>query len=113
MTSQGIDRVAALAANDDGIVGVAIISSPPWSKSATRTRSLDAVLAGPLDDLARSLGRTLTAAPSRYAFPRSGDALRSDDGGLVYDVRGRFEGETIVPSRPAPSAPKRGRAHDR
>lgn len=113
MAREPADRVESLTAKDGVVTGVVVIASPPWEKAATRTRSLDAVLAGPLTDLAEKLGRTLSAAPSRYAFPRTGAALKSDDGGLVYDLSGRVEGEMIVPSRPTPNDPRRGRPHDR
>ena len=112
-TDRAKDRVESLTAKDGVITGVVIIASPPWEKAATRTRNLDSVLAGPLTDLAQKLGRTLSAAPSRYAFPRTGEALKSVDGGLVYDLSGRIEGEMIIPARPTPSDTRRGRPHDR
>ncbi|MFI5299304.1 MAG: hypothetical protein ACHREM_14510 [Polyangiales bacterium] len=107
------DRVESLEAKEGVVTGVVVIASPPWEKAATRTRSIDATLSGPLLDLAQKLGLTLSAAPSRYAFPRVGAALKSEDGGLVYDIGGRIEGELIVPSRPAPVASRRPRPNDR
>ena len=113
MSPQPADRVESLTAHDGVIPGVVIISSPPWERAATRTRNLDATLAGPLTDLAEKLGRTLSAAPSRYAFPRTGAAMKSADGGLVYDLSGRVEGEMIVPARPTSIDARRGRVPGR
>ena len=92
------------------MIATAIVTLAGWSDSATRARALERLLAVPLHEFATTVGRTLVAAAHRYAFPRTGAAATHADGGLVYDVRGRFEGEAIIPARAAP--PARTPSHD-
>ena len=98
-----IDRIEGLRAEGGMMLGTAIVGVPSWANAAARAAALDRLLAAPLAEFATTVQRTLVAAGHRYAFPRAGRDAKGADGGLVYDLRGRFEGESIVPSRAAPT----------
>ena len=69
----------------------------PGTKRAKRDRAIDALLAVPLTDAAVALSVVLAAAPSAFDFPLPG---KDDAGRTRFVVRGRVEGDRLVPERP-------------
>ncbi len=104
------ERAHRIAERNGGELGVAIMGSEivglvairlaPGTGSDARAHAIDDVLATDLDDCARELGGVLAASPNRYARERPG---RDAEGRTVLEVRGRLEGDRVVPA----IAPKR------
>ena len=80
-------------------VGEVAIVVAPGTKAKKRDALLDVLLAAPLYDAASELGVVLAAAPSSYAFPLPG---KDEAGRTRFAVRGRIEGDRLVPHRPPP-----------
>jgi hypothetical protein len=85
----------------DRVRGELALEVPPGTKAAKRDRALDALLAAPLSDAAGALDVVLAAAPSAFAFPMPG---KDEQGRTRFVVRGRIEGDRLVPERPEPRA---------
>ena len=81
----------------DEIVGVIAVVVPPGSGSDARSRAIDMALASALADRASELGGIVAAEPARYTRERPG---RDAEGRTVLDVRGRLEGDRVVPAIP-------------
>jgi hypothetical protein len=77
--------------------GEVALELPPGTKAAKRDRALDALLAAPLSDAAASLSAVLAAAPSAFAYALPG---KDEAGRTRFVVRGRAEGDRLVPERP-------------
>lgn len=69
---------------------------PPGTVARDQDRLLDEALRVRLAELATRLGVVLGASPSSYAFSRPG---RDAEGRIAFDVRGRIEGDQLVPDR--------------
>ena len=78
------------------IVGELALALPPGTTATVRDRALDALLVVRLEATAAELDLVLAAAPSRFATPRNG---KDEAGRTVFDVRGRTEGDRLVPVR--------------
>jgi hypothetical protein len=78
------------------VTGELALELPPGTTAAVRDRALDALLGAPLDERARELDLAIAAAPCRFATPRNG---KDERGRTVFDVRGRVEGDRLVPVR--------------
>ena len=68
----------------------------PAMSARDRDRALDAELSAPLTDIANELGVVLAGAAHRFAKPLPG---KDDEGKMRFAVRGRAEGDRLVPER--------------
>ena len=68
---------------------------PPGTLRADQQRALDEALGGMLDEAARALGVVVSAAPYAFARPIPG---RGADGSVAFKVRGRAEGDRLIPA---------------
>ena len=77
--------------------GELALDLPPGTTAAKRDRAIGALLVAPLSDAAATLSVVLAAAPSAYAYPLPG---KDEAGRTPFVVRGRVEGDRLVPERP-------------
>ncbi|GAC1573538.1 MAG: hypothetical protein NVS3B20_05270 [Polyangiales bacterium] len=75
------------------------IRIPPGTVSADRNRALDRTLSARLHDEAKALQVFLVAKPSAYARELFG---KDSEGNTRFVVRGRVEGDHLVPIKKAP-----------
>ena len=75
-------------------------------KAPSLNAALDRALSAKLIDAATSLGVVVAAAPHAYAKPLPG---RDEAGRVRYLVRGRREGDRLVPAHGGAAAGGRGR----
>ncbi len=86
-----------LRVEGDAVTGEIALAIAPGTRADVQDRAIDDALADAFHALAVELGVTLTAPPSRFAMPLDG----RDEGGCVrFVVRGRLEGDRLVPVRP-------------
>lgn len=78
------------------VVGEVSIVVAPGTRADVQAKLLDDALRKELADLAASLQVVLVSPPSRYAKPAPG---KGADGTTRFVVRGRIEGEQLVPVR--------------
>jgi len=78
------------------VVGELALELPPGTTAAVRDKAIDTLLVEPLTERAAELDLALAAAPSRFALPRNG---KDERGRTVFDLRGRAEGDRLVPVR--------------
>lgn len=83
------------------LAGELALELPPGTTAAVRDRSIDALLGDALIDAAASVDAVVAAAASAFAFPRPG---KDPQGRTVFDVRGRIEGDRLLPNRPGKPA---------
>lgn len=79
----------------NGVEGEAALRLEPGTRADAQHHTLDAALSSPLSDAAAELGLVLAARPSAYAFLQPG---RDDEGRCRFVVRGRIEGDLLVPA---------------
>jgi hypothetical protein len=84
-----------VAVMGDEVIGVIGVVVAPGSGSDARSKAIDDALAVPLDACARDLGGVLAAPPHRYTRERPG---RDSEGRTLLDVRGRLEGDRVIPA---------------
>ena len=82
------------------VVGEIALDIAPDTVAAVRDRRLDELLRDRLHEACDELQVVLAAAPSAFARPLPG---KDADGKTRFAVRGRIEGERLVPARKAPS----------
>jgi hypothetical protein len=97
MTEPTPSEQVRVAVEGRTVVGEVAMAIAPGTKAAKRDRALDALLATPLHDAANELQVVLAASPSSYAFPLPG---KDEEGRMRFAVRGRIEGDRLVPHRP-------------
>ncbi len=85
-----------VAVENGAVVGEVAIVVAPGTKAKKRDAVLDVLLAAPLFDAASELHVVLAAAPSSFAFPLPG---KDEAGRTRFAVRGRVEGDRLVPQR--------------
>jgi hypothetical protein len=93
------DAELVVRAEGSTVRGAFALAVAPGTKAAKRDRAIDALLAVPLADAAEALSVVLATSPSAYAYPLPG---KDEAGRTRFAVRGRVEGGTLVPERPAP-----------
>ena len=103
-----------------GVEGEIAIALEPGIRAETQARKLDRPLATPLAEAAAQMNLVLSARPSAYAFVQP---KKDEQGRTRFLVRGREEGDRLVPSPRAPDgsedvpvrmrAPRRARARRR
>ncbi|MGZ3422524.1 MAG: hypothetical protein ACXVEF_25495 [Polyangiales bacterium] len=91
-------ELIALELTGADVVGEIAMTVPPGTVAAERDRAVDALLGPPLHELARGRGVVVAASASAFAKPRDG---KDDTGRMHFDVRGRVEGDRLVPVRKA------------
>lgn len=90
-------EVLGLAIENDVVVGEVALEVAPGTTANVRDRALDSLLGAQLTEIASQRGVVLSAAPSAYAFQEPG----KDSGGRTrFVVRGRVEGDRLLPARP-------------
>jgi hypothetical protein len=87
---------ATLRIEGDDVEGEVALAIAPGTVKKAQDRALDEALRGPLDEAAASLGVLLAAAPSSFARALPG---KDDAGRTRFAVRGRVEGDRLVPIR--------------
>ena len=90
----------ARGAELEGTMGVLL---PPGTSSEDREKRIHAALGGPLTDAALDLGAVLAADPINYVRERPG---RDPEGLTVLEIRGKVEGDRLVPNLPRRPGPK-------
>jgi hypothetical protein len=88
-------QVHGLVVRDDEVVGSVAVKIPGGSSQEARAKLVDAAVVEALADKAASIGAIVAAAPGRFTRERPG---RDDEGRTVLDVRGRLEGDRLVPA---------------
>jgi hypothetical protein len=78
-----------------GVEGEALLRLDPGTRADAQHRAIDAALSSPLNDAAAGLGLVLVARPSAYAVLQPG---RDEEGRSRFVVRGRTEGDHLVPA---------------
>lgn len=68
----------------------------PGTTAPARDKALDALLSARLAELAKQEGVVVIAAASAFAHPRDG---KDEEGRTRFDLRGRLEGDMLVPVR--------------
>lgn len=84
-----------LAIEDEQINGEIALVVAPGTSSEVQTRAIDDALEAPLSSKAKELGLVMDAAPSRYTRAVPG---KDAEGRLRFAVRGRAEGDRLVPN---------------
>jgi hypothetical protein len=90
------EPVFKLHVEADEVVGELSIDLRPGTVARDRDVRLDAILADALHEIERAHQVTLAAAPSAFATPMPG---KDDAGNTRFVVRGRIEGDRLVPVR--------------
>ncbi len=85
----------ALQIDGDDVSGEIALVVQPGQKAASLDAKIDHALSGLLTDAALALGVVVAAAPHSFARPLPG---RDDAGRVRYLVRGRREGDRLVPA---------------
>lgn len=80
----------------DEISGEFAIALKGGTVATKRDQLVDELLTEPLHSLARKLGVVLGSDPHDYAHPLEG---RDDEGRTRFSIRGRLEGDVLVPIR--------------
>jgi hypothetical protein len=93
--NSGPQDVVRLQPTAKGVEGEASLRLDPGTRADAQHHTLDAALSVPLSDAAAALGLTLAARPSAYAFLQPG---RDEEGRCRFVVRGRTEGDLLVPA---------------
>lgn len=86
----------ALEAKGDEIFGEFAVAVKGGTAATARDKLVDEVLTEPLHALSRKLGVVLGSDAHAYAHPLEG---RDDEGRTKFKVRGRIEGDVLVPVR--------------
>ena len=92
-----MNEVLRLETEGDMISGELALDLPPGTTAAARDRALDTILAGRLTELAAARGVVLSAPASSFAFQSPG---KDDQRRTRFVVRGRVEGDRLLPARP-------------
>ena len=79
-----------------GVDGECALDLAPGTTAKVRDQKLDALLALPLTDAGIELDVVLAASPSAFAFQEPG---KDSEGRTPFTIRGRIEGDRLVPSR--------------
>jgi hypothetical protein len=102
-TETAIDQdpkdVVRLQATAKGVEGEAALRLDPGVRADAQHRTIDAALSTPLNDAAAQFCLVLAARPSAYAFLQPG---KDDEGRTHFVVRGRAEGDLLVPAQQDP-----------
>ena len=85
-----------LEVKDDEVTGEFALALPPGMVAAKRDKAVDEALTEPLYEAARKLGVVLSSDANDYAHPLNG---RDDQGRTRFQVRGRVQGDLLVPMR--------------
>jgi hypothetical protein len=80
------------------VSGEIALAIAPGTKAAAQRRALDGVLAIPLAAAAEKLGAVVAASPSAFVTQEPG---KDAEGRTRFRVRGRVEGDRLLPARPA------------
>ncbi|HEU4407306.1 MAG TPA: hypothetical protein VFS43_18705 [Polyangiaceae bacterium] len=88
------------------VTGELALVVQPGQRARSLNAALDRALGVKLSDAATSLGVVVAAAPHAFAKPLPG---RDAEGRVRYAVRGRREGDRLVPAHgaPKPKPPRR------
>ncbi len=86
---------AVLTVNGRHVTGEVTLEIGPATLATERDRALDAVLSGPLSDLAQEHDSVLAAAPHRFARATPG---KDANGLTIFKVRARLEGGRLIPN---------------
>lgn len=89
----------ALQIEGDEVSGEITVRVQPGQKAPSLNAALDRALNVLLIDAATSLGVVVAAAPHTFAKPLPG---KDEAGNLRYLVRGRREGDRLVPAHSKP-----------
>lgn len=79
--------------------GELALELPPGTTASVRDKAIDGLLNERLVDEAGKLDLAIAASPSRFAHPRNG---KDAQGRTVFDLRGRVEGDRLLPVRKGP-----------
>lgn len=90
--TEGVGTAVVLRGDD--VIGVVAVSIPPGSSKDARASAIDDALTPHLARLAEEASLVLAADAHSFARERPG---RDAEGRTVLDVRGRVEGDRIVP----------------
>jgi hypothetical protein len=95
--------VLRLEETDDGITGEVALAIAPGTRADAQRGALEAALSGPLSDASARLGVVLAARPGAFVSAKPG---KDEQGRTIFVVRGRKEGDRLVPALhdPPPSA---------
>ncbi len=85
-----------LRVEENVVLGEVALTIKPGTKADAQERAIDAALAEAFHVLSDQLGLTLAAPPHRYAQQLDG---KDAEGRIRFQVRGRIEGDCIVPAR--------------
>ncbi|MFO0725653.1 MAG: hypothetical protein U1E65_17850 [Myxococcota bacterium] len=89
-----------LEIEEDRVFGQLKLPIAPGTVRKAQQRAIDEALAGPLEEAAAALGVIVSAAPSSFARQLPG---RDPEGMITFEIRGRTEGDRLVPGTPAPT----------
>jgi hypothetical protein len=89
-----------LEIEDDRVFGELKLPIAPGTVRKDQQRAIDEALTGPLEEAAALLGVIVAAAPNRFVRQLPG---RDAEGMITFEVRGRTEGDRLVPASPAPT----------
>jgi len=91
---KAIPPQVALVAKEGTISGTVAVRIRGGASKAERERAIDEALAVELSRASETLGVVLAARPVAYTKERPG---RDEQGRTVLEVRGRSEGDVLVP----------------
>lgn len=91
-----ISSTGPLRVEENVVLGEVALAIKPGTKADVQERAIDAALAEAFHVLSAELGLTLAAPPHRYAQQLDG---KDAEGRIRFQVRGRIEGDCIVPAR--------------
>lgn len=100
--SEGVGTAVVLRGDD--VIGVVAVKIPPGSSKDARASAIDDALTSHLSRVAEEASLVLAADAHSFARERPG---RDGEGRTVLDVRGRVEGDRIVPDLGALPRPGR------
>ncbi|MFO0615531.1 MAG: hypothetical protein U0414_23255 [Polyangiaceae bacterium] len=91
----GGDAGTAVALRGEDVVGVVAVKLAPGVSKVERTKAIDDALTPHLSKVAEEASVVLAADAHKFTRERPG---RDGEGRTVLDVRGRIEGDRIVPN---------------
>lgn len=104
MVDRGLKEVVRVTSSADGVKGEVALGLEPGTRSDEQREALDRVLVAPLTQAAHTLHVVLAARPSSFAFALPG---KDAEGRARFVVRGRREGDRLIPDATGRSASKR------
>ncbi len=90
-------EVLRLEVEGGEITGELALDLPPGTPAAARDKALNALLTARLTEIAAARGVVLSAPASSYAFATPG---KDEQRMTRFVVRGRVEGDRLLPARP-------------